>query len=1291
MKKNGRKNILMYASGSLVLITAILVIICVSSTCSALTINVDQSGRLNTDNDDEKYLHEIVFEAVEAADPAASVYIEVYDTGNSVVANETTDENGELVLEDFENGDYTWKAFKDDEEIDSGSFDVKVGIREVQASVSFVGCRNTNLNDIGLETTDHYGTPIEDVSVHIFNALGNLICEGKTEYDGEFYCTELDEGWYEYKIMYDGNNINTGKVYSFGPDSEADSTIKGHITDEDTEEGIQSVEVLIDARRDQFTYSTWTDQNGYYEVLVRSSNDYSMVVSHRKYENDQRSISVSSDETSTQDFELDKRSMLYGNVTDQYTGDPIPSADIVGYGDNGDDDTYSRPNGYYELWVPAGDVTIEAFHDDYHNYKGTEHLDENEECEHDIEMTPDPKDARVYGYVTDQDDGSPIADVHVMLHDPEEDKMYDDYTDEDGYYSIPCYGNKRYNLHARHKDYYHYLQEDIYMMQNEEKQIDIELELKPLLYGYVTDRDTGKPIDDVSISLRAKTGPGSYSSKTDETGYYEIRIEQGEWKFIAHKDGYKDYYDEITIEDGEEKEYSPTMKQGSGSEQRLFGNVTDGETRDPIPDAYVKVTGDWGFTSTNTDENGYYNFNNLDAGEYEFLVQADGYHDYKEDIIVEIGENEKNVRLCPSDRSYIHGYISNEATGEKIQGAFVELEGDGSDTTDGNGYYFIVTDPGEYTILIIHEDFDDYTDGVVVSQAENKYDAELIPITFVEGFVTDRGTGDPIDGASIEFDDREHYETMSDSEGYYRIECDNGEYDITVTSDSYLEYSDDVNVDEGNNSYDVELRKSETFIHGYITNEENGKAVEGATLSFEDTEYSDMTDSEGYYYIECDSGTYTIVVSHEDYYNYELQNFEIESGENTHDVQLEPLVTTTSLEGYVSNSENGDTIGDALIELYGDVDYSVTSESDGYYFIECEPGEYDIVVTHDNHLQYEETNVDIGSGENTYDIQMEVIATTTYLEGYITDDDSSEPIDGAEIGLGGDDTYYGTTSDVNGYYYIECDSEDFTLAVTSDGYFDYSESISIKDGENEKDVTLTKNIGYIEGYVSDDSSVVVNGAMVELTGNAKHETFTDSNGHFIIECQIGEYDLRIKYDGFEDFSESDFIIEQGTNWFNISLIPIVELLGVELAGNTGFQLEQGEEITLSFLVTNTGETKEDFGFKIEGWDAEIGTISLKSTQFTIKPGETKMISAAVFLIESAPSGMYQFTLKSYLESDETTNDELEVTLEVTNDTGNGDSESGFSIYHIVGLVGILATVVAGLLIFLRGKNMNDDW
>jgi len=602
-----------------------------------------------------------------------------------------------------------------------------------------------------------------------------------------------------------------------------------------------------------------------------------------------------------------------------------------------------------------------------------------------------------------------------------------------------------------------------------------------------------------------------------------------------------------------------------------------------------------------------------------------------------------------------------------------------------------VTDPGEYTMMITHKDFEDYSDEVAVYQAENQYDAELIPITFLEGLVSDREIGNPLEGASIELDGREHYETITDSEGYYRIECDSGEYDITVTCDSYLKHSDEINVDEGSNSYDIELRKSETFIHGYITNEENGKAVEGATITLEETEYSDITDSEGYYYIECDPETYDIIVSHEDYHEYEDQDIEIENGENTHDVQLEPLGTTTSLEGYVSDSENGDTIGDALIELLGDEDYSVSSDSNGYYYVECEPGEYDIVVTHDNYLQYEEKNVDLGGGENTYDIQMESIAATTYLEGYIIDDESSEPIDGAEIGLGGDDTYYGTTSDANGYYYIECDSGDFTLAVTSDGYFDNSESISIKDGENVKDVTLTTSIGYIEGYVSDDSNVAVHGARVELTGSEKHEMFTDSNGYYIIECEIGEYDLKVESDGFEDFLESDLNIAKGTNWYNMSLTPIVEIMGVELTGNTHFKLEQGGEMTLSFLVTNTGETKEDFGFKIEGWDTEIGTIILKSTQLTIKPGEIKTISATVCLIESAPVGKYQLTLRTYMESDDTTNDELEVTLDVTNDADDGDSESGFSTFYFIGLVGILAAVVAGLFIFFRGKNKYDDW
>jgi len=65
----------------------------------------------------------------------------------------------------------------------------------------------------------------------------------------------------------------------------------------------------------------------------------------------------------------------------------------------------------------------------------------------------------------------------------------------------------------------------------------LRLEEGGKIYGYVYDRATNRTIEGVLI----KAGSGEYENYgySDETGYYEITVPQGEWIVEAYKTGYR--------------------------------------------------------------------------------------------------------------------------------------------------------------------------------------------------------------------------------------------------------------------------------------------------------------------------------------------------------------------------------------------------------------------------------------------------------------------------------------------------------------------------------------------------------------------------------------------------------------------------------------------------------------------------------------------------------------------------------------------------------------------------------
>ena len=251
-----------------------------------------------------------------------------------------------------------------------------------------------------------------------------------------------------------------------------------------------------------------------------------------------------------------------------------------------------------------------------------------------------------------------------------------------------------------------------------------------------------------------------------------------------------------------------------------------------------------------------------------------------------------------------------------------------------------------------------------------------------------------------------------------------------------------------------------------LNNQEVEFPISNATVTLYDVKNHSIvakgtSDINGYYIIECSEGTYDIEIStnsEPQYVKYEkgfvirrgrIENFDIcfIIGSSTN--------TPTGIEGTLVyspemfNHRADFPVVGAKVTLYDMSKHIVASavtDNNGYYRIECPAGTYNIeftVYTNPPRVyMYEEYVVIRKDRMELFDARfiMENDNTstgTTGVQGKVFDKDTNRPLQGVTVTLYERDNSknsYTTTTDVNGYYIINCPEGRYEMILTKSGY-----------------------------------------------------------------------------------------------------------------------------------------------------------------------------------------------------------------------------------------------------------------
>ena len=343
----------------------------------------------------------------------------------------------------------------------------------------------------------------------------------------------------------------------------------------------------------------------------------------------------------------------------------------------------------------------------------------------------------------------------------------------------------------------------------EETQIHVELKASGGKTGLVSkvlfcvsDETTEKPIAGAKVQVGNQTG------KTNTKGEAQFTMPLGSHPYRVTAADYEEASGTLDADDSNVT-YFELLKPAGSSGSVIF-TVSDENTGKIIQGATVLV----GKDSLQTGNVGLAVFV-MPPGKYPYKVSAKGYKDAKGNLEVKRGDDQHLVELLSpegggaSKTGSVFFSVSDEANGQAIEGATIDIDGNSSET--GNvGFAVFFMPAGEYSYKVSAKGYEEARGKLKVEEDSDTRMVELLKRTGSSGglvvAVLDKVTGKPIENAKVEID-KESSTTLKDGAGIVVFEgLRPGKHPWHVTAKGYQEERGTVDVGDDDSAPTPPLR-----------------------------------------------------------------------------------------------------------------------------------------------------------------------------------------------------------------------------------------------------------------------------------------------------------------------------------------------------------------------------------------------------------------------------------------------------------------------------------------------------
>ncbi|GGX73725.1 carboxypeptidase regulatory-like domain-containing protein [Saccharospirillum salsuginis] len=517
------------------------------------------------------------------------------------------------------------------------------------------------------------------------------------------------------------------------------------------------------------------------------------------------------------------------------------------------------------------------------------------------------------------------------------------------------------------------------------------------LKSSVENAQTATPVHNVDISIASPSN--SYALNSPNGSFFFEDIDPGQYSIDVEAEGYqKKTLNQVTVDRNAIANLPPIKLVPDPANGIVLGTVTDGGSGLPIAGADIHVKGVQDWTAT-TSESGHFTLTGIDPGDIKLTTYKDGYRATSATATVTAGttlrysptlsaiKSDASEPLPDTPSTSTVNFQVTTTDGQPIKYANVRYQlpastDSGTDFTDTNGKSAIVVEQsgtlgfnitksgfhpieGSLTVTMGNNisakvelsDQDSSNDGSLEETTQPQDGVD--PIADLTAVVTDRLTGDPISGSTVELSGLNSETATTGINGEVQFESLSiGEQSLKVTAAGYLTEQGNITLYAGNRSLlNIELLEQTKTderpggISGSAVDAVNESDINptGASLHATDTDaalYSLSIQDYVFSHDSVDPGTYRLKVDADGFETYsELVTVTAGTILKLDQIEMSRLSPSPVLYGQVVDASTGTAIENATITIV-DGDSQAQSDSQGLYQLgELPTGDVDLLIS----------------------------------------------------------------------------------------------------------------------------------------------------------------------------------------------------------------------------------------------------------------------------------------------------------------------------------------------------------
>ncbi|MEI2325688.1 carboxypeptidase regulatory-like domain-containing protein [Priestia megaterium] len=1185
----------------------------------------------------------------------ANVIIRRAGTTSIIVANTTTDLQGNYRLDNLSPGSYLVTA------TEPGFGTNTVGVIIISDTVATANVLLTPLTgSITGTVVDPQGNPItgNNIQIQVFDQNGTLLKSLTANNTGSFTILDLAPGSYGLTVTapnFATNTLSANIVSEQITDVTAvlqpnPASIFGQVTNQTTGEPVGGAIVTVTLPNGIVVGGTVTDQNGSFVVNNLPPQTLVISIAADNYGSSSQSIILTPGQsTETNISLLPSVGVLRGTVFNEQTEQPIAGVtlEVFDFTRGMIATVVTDTFGFYE--VPnlfPGLYRLIATAKGYGAIVQEVSISVNQETVLNFFLPPNP--GTIQGTITNRQTGEALLGASIIIRQfsPTGPIIASLSTDQNGQFVINNLAPGSYAVVALDPDFGSQAA-SVFVESDTVSSISISLVPNPgIVQGIISNEQTGEPLTNAFVRVLDNNRVIIQEVQTDTTGAYRVEgLSPGEYLLIAVSPNFQRESVGFIIASGDINEVNVALQPNPGS---ISGRVTNKQTALPLDGATVQVFPAQSLipiANAVTDQNGTYQIPGLAPGEYIVVANARDYARATVGAIVAADQTTMADLQLSLNPATISGTVT-DSQGNPIENATVRVIDQnetvlGTALTDQNGNYVISNlPPGSQTIIVTAPTFSSQVSGVTLGAGalENVSLGLTENPGIITGQITNGQTGDPIVGSIVllrtsggiglivGFD-------ITDENGTYFITgIAPGMYTVLATANGFGISSVGAIVQSDiTTNADIALVPNAGAITGLITNLQ-GSPILGTDTQIEVFDQGGtllktlLAQSDGTFAVlDLPPGSYNLLVTAPNFAAQTTSTVIVSDQTNELNILLTP--NPASITGRVLNVATGFPINGAILTVTdssGIVVGSGTSGVDGDFTINNLPPSTLIISAVAQTFGSDSKAVILTpGGEGTTTLTL--TPNPGVLQGTVINQRTGQVIPGTTLQIFDSTRALVATvqTDQNGFYQIQTLSPgSYRVIATIQNFGSVSGDTQVNpEATTELNFTLVPNPGTITGVIyNEQTGSPIAGASIAVrqfspVGPIIATTTTDSRGQFtVLNLTPGAYTIVVSEPNFGSQASSTLVQSDQVSTVLVNLPPNPGTIqGVVTSEQTGQPIVN----TLIRVVDVNGititVTQTDISGNFQAQGLAPGTYSLIATNpefqgetvgFSIGPNQT---------------------------------------------------------------------------------------